>query len=62
MWSKDFVGRLRSNVLIEFGTTVQIIPPGFDDSIEFNQGFHAVRSVFDDVRSYYVIQRVGHNR
>ena len=36
--------------------------PGFDDSVEFNQAFHAVRSVFDDVRSYYVIQRVGDNR
>ena len=36
--------------------------PDFDDSVEFNQGFHAVRSVFDDVRSYYVIQRVGDNR
>ena len=36
--------------------------PGFDDFVEFNQGFHAVRSVFDDVRSYYVIQRVGDNQ
>ena len=35
--------------------------PEFDDSVEFNQGFHGVRSVFDDVRSDYVIQRVGDN-
>ena len=62
MWSTDVVGRLRSNVLIVSGTTMQIIPPGFDDSVEFNQGFHGVRSVFDDVRSDYVIQGVGDNR
>ena len=36
--------------------------PGFDDSVEFNQGFHGFRSVFDDVRSDYVIQGVGDNR
>ena len=36
--------------------------PGVDDFVEFNQGFHGVRSVFDDVRSDYVIQGVGDNR
>jgi len=32
--------------------------PVFCDSVEFSQGFHGVRSVFDDVRSDDVIQGV----
>ena len=29
--------------------------PGFDDSVEFSQGFQGVRSVLDDVRSAFAI-------